>query len=160
MLITPKEHSFRCELAPAKAAKCVETIVKALASCEMCPGIARKLSGRLSWASQFMFRRLGRAMLRPLFQRAHSSECRIEEPLRVALSWWLDVLQKGVLEEYPWQLKADRPAHLYGDARGVPPRFVACAFSRFLFLLHLVAGVRPYYSLMAVYITPVANQLQ
>ena len=130
VLITPKEYSFRCELAPAKAAKCVDTIVKALTSCEMYPGTARKLSGRLSWASQFMFRRLGRAMLRPLFQRAHSSECMLDEPLRVALGWWLEVLKKGVAEEYPWQLEADRPAHLYVDARGVPPRFVAlCTFT-------------------------------
>ena len=158
VLITPKEYSFRCELAPAKAAKCVDTIVKALTSCEMYPGTARKLSGRLSWASQFMFRRLGRAMLRPLFQRAHSSECMLDEPLRVALGWWLEVLKKGVAEEYPWQLEADRPAHLYVDARGVPPRFVACALSRLLFVVHRVAGVRPCYLLTAVCITRMANQ--
>ena len=125
VLITPKEHSFRCELAPEKAAKCIEAIEKALMSGEMFPGTARKLAGRLSWASQFMFRRLGRAMLHPLFQRAHSSEYSEDEPLWIALNWWLRVLKQGVVEEYPWQLKADKPAHLYVDARGVPPRYAA-----------------------------------
>ena len=125
VLITPKEDSFRCELAPEKAAKCIEAMTTALRDEKLFPGTARKLAGRLSWASQFMFRRLGRAMLRPFFQRAHSSECLIDEALRIALDWWLMVLRKGVAEEYPWKMKADRPVHLYVDARGVPPRCVA-----------------------------------
>ena len=125
VLIASKEHSFRCELAPEKASKCGETNEKALMSCDMFPGTAGKLSGRLSWASKFMFRRLGRAMLRPLFQRAHNSECLVDESLRMALNWWLVVLRQGVAEKYPWKMKADRPAHLYVDAKGVLARFVA-----------------------------------
>ena len=72
IVLTPGTDSYRCELSAAKAAKCIATIEKALEVNELLPGTAQKLAGRLSWACQFLFQRVGRAMLRPLFQRAHS----------------------------------------------------------------------------------------
>ena len=116
VLISPAEQGFRCELAKAKAEKCVTVISAALQQGILHPGTARKLSGmrmshfslatahgisragRLCWAAQFLFRRLGRAMLRPLFTRAHSAECELDDALRTALRWWLMVLRAGTAE--------------------------------------------------------------
>ena len=140
ILITPRMHSFRCELETGKAAKCSSVIEVALRDGILYPGTARKLAGRLGWASQFLFRKLGRAMLRPLFQRAHSSECLLDDALKTALAWWLKVLSMGVAEEYPWAVPNDRPAHLYVDAQGVPPRWAHVSrFPRSCILL-LYAG--------------------
>ena len=161
ILITPKEDGFRCELAREKAAKCIDAMSTALKDEQLFPGTARKLAGRLSWASQFMFRRLGRAMLRPFFQRSHSSECLIDGALRVALEWWLMVLRKGVAEEYPWKMQVDTPAHLYVDARGVPPRYVrSVPFFCVCLVSRDVAGVQLYCSLMEACITRMASRLK
>ena len=69
--VSPSLEGFTCRLDTEKAKKCIRTIEQALDCKELHPGCAQKLAGRLSWASLFLFRRLGRAMLRPLFQRAH-----------------------------------------------------------------------------------------
>jgi hypothetical protein len=135
--IMPKANGYTCELAKEKAEKCVQVIEKALADKELYPGTARKLAGRLSWATQFLFRRLGRAMLRPLFTRAHSSLCALSSDLSCALEWWLVVLKAGVTETKLWRMPTDRPAHLYVDARGVPPRWVGVHLPRHF--LHMCA---------------------
>ena len=69
--IAPNEEGFTCRLAPKKAEKCRGVIEAALTSGHMAAGCAQKLAGRLSWATQFLFKRLGRAMLRPIFQQGH-----------------------------------------------------------------------------------------
>ena len=51
-----------------KVEKRVAKIESFLAAGIMFPGEASKLGGALQWASQWTFRRLGRAMLRPIFQ--------------------------------------------------------------------------------------------
>lgn len=70
--ITPSSDGFTCRLSKKKAEKCTGVIDEALKESTLHPGVAQKLAGRLSWATQLLFRRLGRAMLRPLFKRAHS----------------------------------------------------------------------------------------
>ena len=45
--------------------------------------------------------------------------------LDIAFRWWLRVLQCTIVEEYEWSLPSSPPAHLYVDARGVPPRCAA-----------------------------------
>ena len=69
--MTPSQWGVRCQPAPEKVAKCLYVIELALQENKLLPGSAMKLAGRLSWASLFMFRRLGRAMLRPIFRQAH-----------------------------------------------------------------------------------------
>ena len=86
---------------------------------------AGKLAGRLSWATQFLFRKLGRAMLRPIFDRAYSPATAVGEELRVALCWWLKILEQPIAENYPWAHEALAPAVVLVDARGVPPRCAA-----------------------------------
>ncbi len=58
-----------CRPAEAKAQKCIDAICKALKEEMLHPGAAQKLARRLSWAAQFMFFMLGRAMLRPIFRQ-------------------------------------------------------------------------------------------
>ena len=71
IVVAPTAEGFTCSLSAAKAKKSLDAIADALESGSMYSGCAQKLAGRLSWASQFVFKRLGRAMLRPLFAHAH-----------------------------------------------------------------------------------------
>ena len=63
---------YTCRPAPSTVAKCLQSIAEALQEGVLLPGEAQKLAGRLSWSAQHLFRRLGRAMLRPLYQHKHS----------------------------------------------------------------------------------------
>ena len=49
-----------------KIIKWVAAIDRALETVSLCGGEASKLSGQLQWAAQHAFKRLGRAMLRPI----------------------------------------------------------------------------------------------
>ena len=63
----------------------------------MQPGVAQKLSGALQWASQNIFRKLGRAMLSPFYMQAtHRGSSRMGHALRTAVRWWVEVLQLGI----------------------------------------------------------------
>ena len=64
-------------------------------------------------------------MLRPIFERAYSSATVTGEELRVALRWWLKVLEQPIAEDYPWAREALAPAVVLVDALGVPPRCAA-----------------------------------
>ena len=70
--LAPALDHFTCELSPERAEKYKATIVQALETGTLHAGCASKLAGRLSWASLFLFRRMGRAMLRPIFRQASS----------------------------------------------------------------------------------------
>ena len=56
-----------CKPAEKTILKCLNTIELALERGVMLSGDAQKLAGRLSWSTQRLFRRLGRAMLRPIY---------------------------------------------------------------------------------------------
>jgi hypothetical protein len=77
-----------------KAQKWLEDVDKALATGRLTPGDAAKLAGRLSFAAQHTFRRLGRAMLRALFQQEHAplKGARLGADLKLSLKWWRQVL--------------------------------------------------------------------
>ena len=70
--LIPSWSCLRCNPASDKVEKCINVIKDALAEGNMHAGCATKLAGRLSWAAQFLFRRLGRAMLRPIFWHGRS----------------------------------------------------------------------------------------
>ena len=55
-----------------------------------------------------MFRRLGRAMLRPLFDQKTRRDGRMSCELRRALMWWKTVLNEGIAEKRPWKTASDR----------------------------------------------------
>lgn len=124
----------------------------ALATLKMTSGEASKLSGGLQWACQMAFRRLGRAMLRPIIDqikcallhfrsrvvctrslalyvfRTRTGE--VGKDLRLALVWWKKVLVQNLVQCIGWRVTDARPAvHLYTDARAVPPRVAAVLFA-------------------------------
>jgi len=113
--------------AEKKAEKCIETIRAALGSGVMHAGCAQKLAGRLSWAQTFMFHKVGRAMLRPIFDQKWSKSGQVSKMLRTALMWWLNVLALTICECRPWTVTDEPPVHVFVDARGVPPRCAAVA---------------------------------
>ena len=82
------------------------------------PGEASKLAGALSWGSSHMFRHMGRAMLRPLFDQVTRRDGALNPELRQALRWWVMVLRRGVTEVRPWILENDPICHLFCDASG------------------------------------------
>ena len=110
-----------------QAEKCIRQIVAALDSGTLSQGEASKLAGRLSWSTQFLFHRLGRALLRPLFDRAHSSVTLVDSDLRASLVWWKDILCQRVAESYPWARSYRPPVILLVDARGQPAHCAAVA---------------------------------
>mgnify|MGYP006974868507 FL=1 len=52
-----------------KRQKWVALIDAALSEDKLCPGIASKLAGKLNWGGAYLFHRIGRAMLRPIYDQ-------------------------------------------------------------------------------------------
>ena len=109
---------FCCRPAVMKVQKWIECIKKALAAGVLEPGEASKLAGRLRWACQHMFRKIGRAMIRPLYDHCKSRSGAISKNLREALLWWLDVLLKDRSEMRRWFEPRSPTVHLFCDAAG------------------------------------------
>ena len=133
-----------------KVEKWLARINEALWCNQLSAGDASKLSGALQWGSQFVFRRLGRAMVRPLCKQARSRHPRVDAELRLALEWWKEVLRLGLKcvrlhadpstaivacggdcrEMRRWRGSSRPPVHLFCDARSTPPRVAAVLFRR------------------------------
>lgn len=77
------------------------------------------------WASQYAFKRVGRAMLYPLFRQQRARKSSIGTELDLALRWWLEALSLQMSASRPWEPNLSRPAHLLCDARAYPPRIAA-----------------------------------
>ena len=127
----------RCEISmaglclypePSKVKKWAAGIRAALDKDVLCAGASQKLAGRLSWAQTYLFHKLGRAMLRPIFLQRSSRTGKISKSLKLALIWWLHVLESGICEQRDWVRLDAPPVCLFVDARGVPPRCAAVAF--------------------------------
>ena len=87
-------------------------------------GCASKLAGRLQWSCQYLFHRLGRAMLQPIFAQCHANDQSVGSALRLALLWWCKVLEFGIVEERFWNYSEAPLAHMFVDAAGKSARFV------------------------------------
>ena len=110
-----------------KLMKCLDVMRAALAKDGVLRrGCASKLAGRLQWSSQFLFHRLGRAMLRPIFAQCHANDRSVGSELRVALSWWCKVLELGIVEERFWSFSEAPLAHVFVDACGKSARYRHC----------------------------------
>ena len=120
--------AYRCRLSREKAAKWIAIMRRALHEGIMYSGDAQKMAGRLSWSTQFLFYRVGRAMIRPIFDQKRSKDGAIHGPLRVALQWWIRILQMEICEEHYWGAPLTSVAHMWVDARGVPSRLAAVLF--------------------------------
>ena len=90
-----------CSLPEEKRAKWLASIEDALAEGCLPARQAQKLGGRLGFAAQAAFRRLGRAMLRPIYRQQYTPLRRgaMSEELRGALVWWRYVLRDFVVAE-------------------------------------------------------------
>jgi hypothetical protein len=109
----------------AKVTKWSRQIAEALRTSRLTGGEASKLSGRLSWASQHIFRRVGRALLYPIYKQKRARHSTINDELRLALTWWLTALQCRKCELRVWRPVATRTCQLLCDARSTPPRVAA-----------------------------------
>ena len=110
-------------------------IQRILLSGRLCGGEAGKLAGALQWAAQHTFRRLGRAMIRPLIRQEKKRSSLLDDELILALQWWLEVLQLGITQKRTWEKERKRPVHLFCDARSTPPRVAAVLVRCALFVL-------------------------
>ena len=117
---TLSEHGFHCRPAKEKARSWMQSIDQALNAGRLTAGEASKLSGKLSWGCSNMFNRLGRAMLRPLFDQKRSSRARVGKELARALIWWKAALELDIAELRPWKGPRGSIAHLFCDAAGHP----------------------------------------
>lgn len=108
--------------------KCLKAILKALDQNILNAGDAQKLAGRLNWAGSYLFHRLGRAMLKPIYDQKFNKHGTLARSLLEALRWWRMVLQYEVVEERCWWAPETPLAHMFVDARGVPPRCAAVLF--------------------------------
>ena len=97
-------------------------------------GCAQKLAGRLSWATTYLFHRLGRAMLRPIFRQKFSGRGEIGQAFRIALKWWVAILELEIAEQRAWTAPERPPVYLFVDARGKPARCAAVLYIDGVFL--------------------------
>jgi hypothetical protein len=85
------------------------------------PGAASKLASRLVWGGSKLFQRLGRAMLRPIFDQKKARDGATDRELLRALQWWQRVLRSDISQKRLWCRSMERPLHLFTDASGSPP---------------------------------------
>ena len=117
-----------CRPSASKMTKCIAVIEEALQSGKLFGGCAQKLAGRLNWAVQYLFQRLGRAMLKPIYKQRFSTNGDMSPALGSALKWWLWVLKQDIVQEKLWKTISSPPAHLFVDARSTPARCAAVLF--------------------------------
>ena len=123
--VTVKLMHDRFTMSPCekKMQKCLAVMREALADGGVLRrGCASKLAGRLQWSSQFLFHRLGRAMIRPIFAQIHGWSSTVGSDLREALFWWCKVLELGIVEERYWERSEAPLAHVFVDACGKSSR--------------------------------------
>ena len=123
--VTVKLMHDRFTMSPCekKMQKCLAVMKEALAEGGILRrGCASKLAGRLQWSTQFLFHRLGRAMIRPIFAQIHGWSSTVGSDLREALSWWCKVLELGIVEERYWERSEAPLAHVFVDACGKSSR--------------------------------------
>lgn len=126
--VQPFKAGINFSLSPDKAHKWLHIIDEALHSRRLDAGAAQKLSGRLMWATQLLFDRVGRAMIKPIFAQKASKDGHVGPRLRQALIWWRNVIAHGVTETKPWTEGGRARAHIFVDAASTPARCAAVLF--------------------------------
>ena len=120
----------------------------ALAHGKLSSGEAQKLAGRLMWATQHLFyrcalslphsillcsfcshNRIGRAMIKAIYEQKKSRNGEICMRLRIALLWWRRVLTQKIAEVSPWDDTTRPPCRLLVDAASTPPCCAAVLFA-------------------------------
>lgn len=104
----------------AKVKKLTANIDRALISKTLVSGEASKMSGQLQWASQSVFKRMGRALLRPIYAQIRARSPFVTQELELSLRWFREVLDMQLREVRPWLETPGAPLHLFSDARSTP----------------------------------------
>ena len=120
MLVEPCVAGVTFRLCPTRAKKWAQQLRDAIDSGYLDAGSAQKLAGRLTWATQWLFNKVGRAMIRPIYAQHCSGTGTVSARLLSALKWWLEVLEHGVTEVRPWRLSRSNICRLYVDAASTP----------------------------------------
>ena len=118
-------EGIRFQPSEDKVIKWVAKLKRALESGRLGAREASKLSGALQWATQYIFKRLGRAMLSPFYKRQYCRCTDLNKDLKTVMRWWIDVLGTHICETRPWEENKEAPVHLFCDARSTPPRIAA-----------------------------------
>ena len=115
---------------PEKVSKWRTQIRRAQSDRRLSAHDASKLGGRLSFAAQNIFTKLGRAMVRPLFQQQYDAlpGGALRPTLSLALSWWDAVLAGGVGQER-CVVRGNSVVDLFCDASGKLGRTAAVLFA-------------------------------
>ena len=128
VFISPRADGLHCWPSADKVKKWLKAIDVALLRKHLAPGDASKMAGRLAWGGSHLFRQLGRAMLRPLFDLRANRCVGWNIDLERALHWWKQVLELGITESKEWVTSSEMPLHLFCDARGEPPHLAAVLY--------------------------------
>jgi len=92
-------------------------------------GASQKLAGRLTWATQALFHRVGRAMVKPIYAQKCCHHGAIGPRLKMALRWWASVLERGISENRAWCQSAEPIGRLFVDAASTPARCAGVLFA-------------------------------
>ena len=104
-----------------KVRKWLGQIEAALSSGHLTAGFASKLAGGLGWAATAIFRKLGRAMLAPLYWHAKSRCSAVTQKLSLCLRWWRQVLACNIVQHHPWhEHEKSEWVQLFADASSTP----------------------------------------
>ncbi len=114
MQVKSSKRGYKCKPTRRKIKEWRKMIEMALHEDRLAPGMASKLAGKLAWGASNLFRcvlsvvrcgvswhcsghpfarKLGRAMLRPIFDQKSRRDGKMSPELRRALVWWLQILR-------------------------------------------------------------------
>ena len=116
ILVAPSFDGTTFKVDPSKCIKWLAVIDKAIATRRLCGGDATKLAGRLMWATQRLFNRLGRAMIKPIYAQCRSRTGVADDYLCACLRWWSGVLRHEISETKYWDAPTKKVCHLFVDA--------------------------------------------
>ena len=115
-------------LCKEKAESWLACISEAIRTGHLDAGSASKLAGRLSFATLHLFRRLGRAMIKPVFAQCSTGTGLVGEQLLEALHWWRRVLAFEIAELCPWEPPTTKVCRVFVDAASTPACCAVVAF--------------------------------
>ena len=128
ILVQPSTAGVTFCLCEKKTEKWLACLEEAIVTGRLNSGRAQKLAGKLMWATQHLFYRVGRAMIKPIFAQKTCTSGIVGPRLLRALMWWRSILRQGVSEDRPWSVYEKTPCRLFLDAASTPARLAGVLF--------------------------------
>ena len=128
IVVEPAFSGVRFVLSAEKAQKYRDVIGRALQSGYLSCGESVKLAGKLMFATQHLFNRVGRALIKPVYAQKLSVQGVVGPRLRDALQWWFRILMLEISEMRDWEQVDNGVCHLFVDAASTPARCAAVLF--------------------------------